>query len=341
MGLLVDGQWQTHNQRLSDDGGKYQRSAAKFRNWITADGSAGASGSAGFKAEPGRYHLYVSLACPWAHRTMILRKLKGLEEMIGLSVVHWFMAENGWSFEEGDGVIADPISSASYIHNVYTRADPEYSGRASVPVLWDKTNRTIVSNESSEIIRMFNSAFDGAGAQPGDYYPEALRAEIDTVNERIYDTLNNGVYRSGFATSQAAYEAAVLPLFDTLDWLEARLGQQRFLVGDQVTEADWRLFPTLVRFDAVYHGHFKCNRRRLVDYSNLWAYTRDLYQHSGVAETVDMDHIRKHYYASQDDVNPTRVVAIGPELDFNAPHGRESLSSEGLLSARSLVLNSD
>ena len=325
MGLLVDGKWQTHNQRRSDDEGKYQRSAAQFRNWITANGSAGISGSDGFQAEAGRYHLYVSLACPWAHRTMIFRRLKGLEDMIGLSVVHWFMGENGWSFEDGPGVVGDPISSASYIHNVYTRADPGYSGRASVPVLWDKSKGTIVSNESSEIIRMFNSEFDALGALPGDYYPEALRPEIDSVNDRVYETLNNGVYRSGFATSQEAYEAAVYPLFDTLDWLEARLANQRFLVGNQITEADWRLFPTLVRFDAVYHGHFKCNRQRLVDYPHLWAYTRDLYQQPGIAETVDMEHIRKHYYSSQESVNPTRVVAIGPELDFNEPHGREEL----------------
>ncbi len=326
MGMLVDGQWQTHNQRRSDDEGKYQRSAAQFRNWITADGAAGESGRPGFKAEPGRYHLYISLACPWAHRSLIMRKIKGLEDMIDLSVVHWFMAENGWSFEDGPGVIADPISDARYIHNVYTRADAQYSGRATVPVLWDKAGQTIVSNESSEIIRMFNSAFDGVGARLGDYYPEAHRAEIDSVNERIYETLNNGVYRSGFATSQAAYEAAVFPLFDTMEWLEERLGQQRYLVSGQITEADWRLFPTLVRFDAVYHGHFKCNRKRLVDYPNLWAYTRDLYQQPGIAETVDMEHIRNHYYSSQENVNPTRVIAIGPELDFNEAHGREALS---------------
>ena len=326
MGMLVDGRWQTHNERRSDDDGKFQRSAAMFRNWITADGSAGPSGKAGFKAEPGRYHLYVSYSCPWAHRTMIMRRLKGLEDLIDLSVVHWFMGENGWSFEDGPGVIADPISSASYIHNVYTRADSSYSGRATVPVLWDKTNNTIVSNESSEIIRMFNSAFDAVGAKPGDYYPDQHRAEIDDVNDRIYETLNNGVYRCGFATSQQAYEAAVFPLFDTLDWLEERLSQKRFLVRDQATEADWRLFPTLVRFDAVYHGHFKCNRRRLIDYPNLWAYTRDLYQQPGVAETVNMEHIRKHYYSSQESVNPTRVVAIGPILDFDEPHGRDALS---------------
>ncbi|CAN0551319.1 unnamed protein product, partial [Laminaria digitata] len=293
-----------------------------FRNWVTADGSPGASGRGGFKAEPGRYHLYVSLACPWAHRTLIFRSLKGLQDMISVSVVHHFMADKGWSFAPGPGVVADPIGGADFMHEVYTRADPKYSGRVTVPVLWDKELNTVVTNESSEIIRMFNSAFDEVGAAPGDFYPEALRAEIDEINARVYETVNNGVYRSGFATTQQAYEEAVQALFETLDYLEARLSKQRYLVGDQLTEADWRLFTTLVRFDPVYFGHFKCNRRRIVDYANLWGFTKELYQVPGVAETVDMHHIKHHYYGSHETVNPTRIVPVGPDIDFTSAHGR-------------------
>lgn len=326
MGLLVDGVWHDKWTDSRKNDGRFERSAAAFRNWITADGSAGASGSDGFKAEAGRYHLYVSLACPWAHRTLILRRLKGLESMIGLSVVHWYMAENGWTFQAGPGAIDDAVNGADYMHQVYAKANPTYSGRASVPVLWDKRQNTIVSNESSEIIRMFNSAFDDVGAVEGDYYPAALRDEIDFVNERVYETLNNGVYRSGFSTSQQAYEEAVMPLFETLDWLEARLAKQRYLVGDRITEADWRLFTTLVRFDAVYFGHFKCNLRRIIDYPNLWGYTRDLYQQPLVAETVDMGHIKRHYYSSHETVNPTRIVPVGPEIDFTSAHGRDRLA---------------
>ena len=295
MGLLQDGKWVDRWYETKSKGGRFVRKDSVFRNWITADGAPGPSGEGGFKAEPGRYHLYVSMACPWAHRTLIFRRLKGLEEMISLSVVHWYMAENGWTFEPGEGVIPDPIHGARYMYEVYTAANPNHSGRVTVPVLWDKKQNTIVSNESSEIIRMMNSAFDDIGATPGDYYPEALRAEIDEVNERVYHTLNNGVYKSGFATTQAAYEEAVVPLFETLDWLEERLTASRYLVGDTVTEADWRLFTTLVRFDPVYVGHFKCNIRRIADYPALSNYVRDLYQHPGVAETVNLTHIKDHY----------------------------------------------
>ena len=323
MGLLVDGQW--HDQWYDTDstGGKFERSESQFRNWVTADGSAGPSGEAGFKAEAGRYHLYVSLACPWAHRTLILRTLKGLESMISVSVVNPYMREHGWTFIEDTGVVADPLFQATYMHQIYTAADSKYSGRVTVPVLWDKQHNVMVSNESSEIIRMFNSAFDEIGAKPGDYYPEALRAEIDRVNEHVYDTINNGVYKAGFATSQKAYELAVFTLFAALDELEHRFSKQRYLVGDQITEADWRLFTTLIRFDAVYHGHFKCNLKQIEDYPNLAGYIRELYQWPGVAQTVNMAHIKEHYYRSHDTINPTGVVPAGPVLDFARPHGRK------------------
>jgi putative glutathione S-transferase len=323
MGLLVDGQWQDRWYDTSSTGGKFVRKDAQFRNWVTPDGAPGPTGEGGFEAAAGRYHLYVSYACPWAHRTLIFRRLKGLEDAISVSVVHWYMAGDGWTFAPGPGVVADPINGAPFMRDVYTAADPHYTGRVTVPVLWDKERNMIVSNESSEIIRMLNSAFDGIGATPGDYCPEALRDEIDAVNERVYGDVNNGVYKSGFATSQEAYEEAVTTLFDTLDWLEERLGGQRYLVGDQITEADWRLFTTLLRFDPVYVGHFKCNVRRIVDYPNLWGYTRDLYQQPGVADTVHMDHIKRHYYESHDTINPTRVVPVGPAIDFDAPHDRD------------------
>ena len=323
MGLLLDGQWQGRWYDTSSTGGKFVRKEAQFRNWVTPDGAPGPTGEGGFEAAAGRYHLYVSYACPWAHRTLIFRRLKGLEDAIPVSVVHWYMAEDGWTFAPGPGVVADPINGAPFMRDVYTAADPHYTGRVTVPVLWDKERNTIVSNESSEIIRMLNSAFDGIGATPGDSYPEALREEIDAVNERVYGDVNNGVYKSGFATSQEAYEEAVTTLFGTLDWLEERLGGQRYLVGDQITEADWRLFTTLLRFDPVYVGHFKCNIRRIVDYPNLWGYTRDLFQQPGVADTVHMDHIKRHYYESHDTINPTRVVPVGPAIDFDAPHDRD------------------
>lgn len=326
MGLLVEGQWQDKWYATEESKGQFVRSAAQFRNWVTVDGSSGPTGQAGFKAEAGRYHLYVSYACPWANRTLIFRKLKGLEKIISLSVVHWYMAENGWTFSDGEGVIQDTVNGANYLRDVYLKANNIYSGRVTVPVLWDKKTNTIVSNESSEIIRMFNSAFDEIGAKGGDYYPELLREEIDSVNERIYDTVNNGVYKAGFATTQKAYEDAVIPLFETLDWLEQLLESQRYLTGNKITEADWRLFTTLIRFDAVYVGHFKCNLKRVTDYSNLWAYTRDLYQQPGVAETINMYHIKQHYYGSHASVNPTRVVPLGPDIDYGEPHNRERLS---------------
>lgn len=325
MGILIDGQWQNTWYPTEETQGRFIRSAAQFRNWITADGSAGPSGRAGFQAEAGRYHLYVSYACPWANRTLIFRKIKGLEKIISLSVVHWHMAEEGWTFNNDEGVIADPIFNAPYLRDIYLKANKNYSGRVTVPILWDKKTSTIVSNESSEIIRMFNSAFDDLGAADGDYYPEKLRNEIEMVNTRIYDTVNNGVYKAGFATTQEAYEEAVIPLFESLDWLEHKLTAQRYLTGNQITEADWRLFTTLIRFDPVYVGHFKCNMKRLIDYPNLWAYTRDLYQQPGVAETINMVHIKNHYYVSHTSINPSGVVPLGPEIDFNVRHGRDKL----------------
>lgn len=316
MGLLIDGVWHDQWYDTASTKGKFVRQASQFRNWVTSDGKPGVTGNDGFKAEFGRYHLYVSYACPWAHRTLIFRVLKGLEEMISLSVVNWYMGEEGWTFEPGEGVIADSLFNVKYLHQIYTKANPKYTGRVTVPVLWDKHTQTIVNNESSEIIRMFNSAFDSIGAKSGDYYPEVLRAEIDHLNERIYKTVNNGVYKCGFATTQAAYEEALEPLFETLDWLEQRLSSQPYLTGEQITEADWRLFTTLVRFDAVYVGHFKCNIRRIVDYPNLWRYIRELYQTPGVADTVNFPHIKKHYYQSHKTINPTGIVPVGPAIDF-------------------------
>jgi putative glutathione S-transferase len=326
VGLLVDGEWRDQWYDTKATGGRFKRDISRFRNWVTPDGEAGPTGASDFRAEAGRYHLYVSYACPWAHRTLIFRKLKGLEDMISLSVVHWYMAENGWTFADGDGVIPDPINNADYMYQVYQAADASYTGRVTVPVLWDKEKNTIVSNESADIIRMFNSAFDGIGATEGDYYPEPLRGEIDEINARVYSTVNNGVYKSGFATTQEAYEEAVEPLFESLEWLDGRLSERRYLLGDRITEADWRLFTTLLRFDPVYVGHFKCNKRRIVDYPNLWPYVRDLYQVPGVADTVHMDHIKSHYYASHDTINPTRIVPVGPDIDFTEPHGRDKLS---------------
>jgi putative glutathione S-transferase len=296
-----------------------QRPDSTLRNWITPDGSPGPTGRGGFKAEAGRYHLYIARACPWAHRTAIFRELKGLTGMIGLSVTHWLMLEQGWTFDPAPGVIPDTVNNARYLHELYARSEPGYSGRVTVPVLWDKKTARIVSNESADIIRMLNSAFDGIGAAPGDYYPLALRAEIDAVNKRVYDTLNNGVYKAGFAGSQEAYDEAVVPVFETLDWLDERLSRADFLVGNRLTEADWRLFTTLLRFDPVYHTHFKCNLRRLVDYPALWAYTRRLYRHPAVAPTVNMDHIKGHYFRSHRWINPAGIVPKGPIVDFNAP----------------------
>ncbi len=314
MGLLIEGQWHDQWYDTTASAGRFVRSETQFRNWITPDGAPGPTGSGGFRAEVGRYHLYIGHACPWAHRTLIFRHLKSLEQHLSLSVVHWYMAEHGWTFAPGDGVIGDPLQGAAYLHQIYTAAQADYSGRVTIPVLWDKHTATIVNNESAEIIRMLNSAFDGIGARPGDYYPVELRAEIDTLNARIYTTVNNGVYRSGFATTQAAYDEAVVELFDTLDWLEDRLDGHRYLCGDTLTEADWRLFTTLVRFDAVYHYHFKCNLRRIRDYPRLHALLRRLYEMPGIAATVHMEHIKGHYFASHRSINPTGIVPRGPQL---------------------------
>ena len=323
MGLLVDGKWQDQWYDTKSSGGKFQRDAAKFRSWVTADGSAGPSGQGGFEAESGRYHLYVSLACPWAHRTLIFRELKELQGHIGVSIVNPDMLEDGWSFaDDYPGATGDQLYGLPFARDIYTRADPVFTGRVTVPILWDKQRETIVSNESSEIIRMFNSAFNGLTGNEDDYWPVAMRDAIEDVNTRIYDTVNNGVYKSGFASTQEAYDEAVYPLFDSLDWIEGILGQKRYLMGDKLTEADWRLFTTLVRFDPVYHQHFKCNRRRIIDYPNLWAYTRELYQIPGVSGTTNFDHIVRHYHYSHDSINPNRIIPINPVLDFDTPHGR-------------------
>jgi len=328
MGLLIDGKWHDKWYDTDKTGGKFEREAARFRNWVTADGSPGPDGEGGFKAESGRYHLYVSMACPWAHRTLIFRKLKGLEKHISVSVVHPDMVENGWEFRPDSEQHRDYLHGFRFMHEVYTRAAPEYSGRVTVPTLWDKEKQTIASNESAEIIRMFNSAFDGLEGVRSDrnFYPEELQGEIDEVNARVYDTVNNGVYKAGFATAQDKYEQAYDALFESLDWLEDRLSGQRYLVGSQLTEADWRLFTTLIRFDAVYYSHFKCNRQRISDFPALSAYVRDLYQEPGVAETVDIGQIKRHYYVSQRTINPTQIVPVGPALNFDEPHGRERLS---------------
>ncbi|WP_415183207.1 glutathione S-transferase family protein [Phaeovulum sp.] len=322
MGLLVDGTWHDQWYDTGSTGGRFVRGDSQFRNWVTPDGSAGPSGKGGFKAEAGRYHLYVSLACPWANRTLILRALKGLEDVISVSVVNPYMGENGWTFAPGPGVIPDPVGDAKYMYEVYLRADPNYSGRVTVPVLWDLKQGTIVNNESAEIIRMLNSAFDGIGTKDGDYAPADLLDEIDEINAFTYDAINNGVYKAGFATEQDVYEGEVRNLFSALDTLEERLGKQRYLVGDRITEADWRLFTTLIRFDPVYHGHFKCNLRMLKDYENLWGYTRELYQWPGIRDTVNFDHIKQHYYRSHATINPNGIVPHGPVLDLAAPPNR-------------------
>ncbi|ABV91918.1 putative glutathione S-transferase [Dinoroseobacter shibae DFL 12 = DSM 16493] len=324
MGQLIDGIWHDTWYDTESTGGKFVRSTAGFRNWITPDGAPGPTGSGGFAAESGRYHLYVSMACPWAHRTLIFRKLKGLEPHIDISVVHPDMLGDGWTFETDDhGATGDRLYGLPFARDLYIKADPKVSGRVTVPILWDKAGKTIVSNESSEIIRMFNNAFDGITGDTQDFYPEALRTEIDAVNARVYSDINNGVYKSGFATTQEAYDEAVTTLFAALDWVEDRLGTRRYLAGDRITEADWRLFTTLVRFDLVYHLHFKCNRRRIVDYPNLWAYTRELFQWPGVAETVNFDHIVRHYHYSHETINPHRIIPINPQIDWIAPHGRD------------------
>lgn len=323
MGLLVDGKWQDRWYDTSKSGGRFERSQSQWRDWVTVDGAPARGRERGFRAEPGRYHLYVSLACPWAHRTLIFRVLKKLEDVISVSVVHYHMGENGWTFEATDGATGDTLYGLDFLHQIYTRADPFYSGRVTVPVLWDKTRQTIVSNESSEIIRMLNSAFDEWGDADVDFYPEPLRAEIDALNDEIYPALNNGVYRAGFATTQEAYEEAYGEVFAMLDRLEERLSSRRYLTGRGITEADWRLFTTLVRFDPVYVGHFKCNRQRIADYPNLSNYVRELYQVPGVAGTIDMQHIKRHYYGSHGTINPTGIVPLGPEIDYAAAHDRD------------------
>jgi putative glutathione S-transferase len=329
MGQLIDGRWHDRWYDTSKDG-RFQRENAQRRNWITADGQPGPTGEGGFRAEAGRYHLYVSLACPWAHRTLIYRQLKGLESLIDVSVVSWLMLENGWTFDKALGSTGDKLDGLDFLHQRYTRDDANYTGRVTVPVLWDKHEQRIVSNESAEIIRMFNSAFDGITGNALDLYPEALRAQIDELNDRIYPAINNGVYRAGFATTQDAYEEAFKTLFNELDWLEERLGKQRYLAGEYLTEADVRLFTTLIRFDAVYHGHFKCNLRRLADYPNLSGWLRELYQLEGVAGTVDFQHIKNHYYASHRTINPTGIVPLGPLQDFTGAPGREYLPGKGI-----------
>jgi putative glutathione S-transferase len=323
MGQLVDGVWHDVWYDTGKSGGAFERSTSSFRNWITADGSPGPSGIGGFKAESGRYHLYVSYACPWAHRTMIFRQIKELADHISFDVVHPDMLSDGWTFATDDaGATGDRQFGLPFVRDIYLRADPNINGRVTVPILWDKQQNTIVSNESSEIIRMFNSAFNGLTGNDLDFYPPALQADIEPINGRIYDTFNNGVYRCGFSTTQAAYNAAVVPLFETLDWLEDHLASNRYLMGHQLTEADWRLFPTLARFDSVYHLHFKCNQKRIIDYPNLWAYTRELYQYDGISDTVNMQHTIRHYHYSHDTINPNRIIPINPILDWHLPHGR-------------------
>ncbi|SOH92540.1 putative glutathione S-transferase [Monaibacterium marinum] len=325
MGKLVDGNWASNDFIDVEGDGSFSRKPTAYHNWINPDGSAGPTGQGGFAAQSGRYHLYVSYACPWAHRTLIFRALKGLTDHISISVVHPDMLDDGWTFDDSfAGATGDPLFGKSFAREIYLQADPNASGRVTVPILWDKQRNTIVSNESSEIIRMFNSAFDGITGNTDDYWPADLRADIEPVNERIYNTLNNGVYKSGFATTQGAYDTAVADVTETMQWLEERLSTNRYLMGDTVTEADWRLAVTLFRFDLVYHGHFKCNRAKLIEYPNLWAYTRELYQWSGVAATVNFDHIVRHYHFSQRDVNPRQIIPIGPVIDWAQPHGRDS-----------------
>ena len=324
MGLLIDGEWRDKWYDTESTGGKFERSTSKFRNWVTADGNAGPSGKSGFQAQSGRYHLYVSYACPWAHRALIFRALKDLTDHISMSVVHPDMMEDGWTFAtDFEGATGDTLFGSDFLRDIYIKADPNFTGRVTVPVLWDKAQNTIVSNESAEIIRMFNSAFNEITGNTDDYWPTDLREQIADINERVYETVNNGVYKAGFATSQDAYDDAVHPLFGSLAWLESILENNRFLAGDKLTEADWRLFTTLARFDLVYHTHFKCNHKRLTDYPNLWAYTRQLYQHADIAETVHFDHIVRHYHFSQTTVNPHQIIPINPTVDFSAPHERD------------------
>jgi len=322
MGLLVEGKWYDRGYDQEKTTGRFRRAESGFRNFVTRDGAPGPCGRGGFVAETGRYHLYAAYFCPWAHRCLIMRELKGLQKIVSVSITHWLMRENGITFAEGDGVIADPNLNATFLYEIYRASKRDYTGRVTVPVLWDKQTKQIVSNESAEIIRMFNRSFDEVGAKEGDYYPADLSAEIDALNERIYDRVNNGVYKAGFALNQEAYEEAAYPLFEALDFLEARLASMRYLCGSRLTEADIRLFTTLFRFDLVYVGHFKCNLRRIADYPNLFAFTRDIYQTATISSTCRPDHIKNHYYQSHLNINSTGVVPIGPAIDFTAPHGR-------------------
>jgi glutathionyl-hydroquinone reductase len=326
MGLLVDGRWQDVWYDTKASQGRFVRTEAQFRNWITRDGRPGPTGEGGFRAERGRYHLYVSFACPWAHRVLIYRKLKGLEDLLPLSAVNLYMGAEGWTFEPGPSVIPDSVNHAKRLYEIYTIADSRYSGRVTIPFIWDKERRTIVSNESADIVRMLNDAFDEITGNVLDFYPAEHRKEIDELNALIYPNVNNGVYRAGFATTQEAYEEAANALFAALDDLEARLATRRYLTGLRVTEADWRFFTTLARFDAVYFGHFKCNRRRIVDYPSLWGYVRDLYQTPGVAETVNIQYYKRHYYGSHKTINPHLIIPIGPDVEFAAPHDRAHLA---------------
>ncbi len=323
MGRLVNGTWTTKLYTTKSADGKFIRKEARFRSWITPDGAAGSSGVAGFKAESGRYHLYVSYACPWAHRTLIFRQLKSLEAHISISVVHPDMLDDGWTFQTDDhGATGDTLMGQEFVRDIYLASDRDITSRVTVPILWDKTRRTIVSNESSEIIRMFNSAFDAITGNADDFWPKAMRDQIEVVNQRIYSGLNNGVYKAGFASTQTAYDEAATGVFETLDWIESRLADTRYLMGDLITEADWRLVTTLFRFDSVYNQHFKCNRNRLIDYPNLWAYTRELYQWKDIAKTVNMDHIVRHYHHSHGTINRHRIIPINPVINWTQPHGR-------------------
>ena len=322
MGLLENGKWVDKWYNTKKSKGRFIRKAPQFRNWITKEKNK-SEGGFYFEAKEDRYHLYVSLACPWAHRTLIFRELKNLKNIIPVSVVHWFMGKKGWTFQNGEGVVKDKINNVKYLYEIYLKACPNYTGRVTVPVLWDRHNKTIVSNESSEIIRMFNSEFNHLTGNKLDFYPKKYREEIDLINNRIYENINNGVYLCGFATTQEAYNEAVDTMFDTLDWLEKRLSVNRYLLGDFLTEADWRLFTTLIRFDAVYYNHFKCNKFRILDFKNLSNYLRDLYQHPGISKTVNMKHIKGHYFESHDTINPSRIIPMGPVLDFDTPHGRK------------------
>lgn len=326
MGMLADGHWVDKWYDTKSTDGAFKRSEAQFRNWVTADGSPGPTGEGGFKAESGRYHLYISHACPWANRTMIFRSLKRLEDHIDVSVVHPDMLSDGWTFSDDfPGATGDRLFGSDFARDIYLRAKPDMTGRVTVPILWDKDRDTIVSNESAEIIRMFNTAFNGITGDRQDFYPDALRDQIDGLNTRIYDAVNNGVYKAGFATSQQAYDSAVHTLFAALDWIEDILSRNRYLTGDSITEADWRLFPTIARFDAVYHQHFKCNRARIIDYPNLWGWARELYQWPGIRDVVHFDHFIRHYHYSHDSINPHRIIPIGPQIDWDTPHGREAL----------------